>query len=156
MSTNPTTEIPAITTPQEGSESPPQRILVVESDCVLGGLHEGVLTIAGYETETAETTKEALEMLATGRFDTVVTEQDLPDSDGCELVRTLREGGSTIPVVMLSDSLATTELPGDVCREIAAALPKPVPMAEVVAAVSFALTGAATVEPPATETVGCA
>jgi two-component system KDP operon response regulator KdpE len=60
-----------------------------------------ILRGAGYEVMLAGTGKEALECIAAGRPQAVITELVLPDSYGVELCRRLR-GRSDVPVLVLS------------------------------------------------------
>jgi two-component system, OmpR family, KDP operon response regulator KdpE len=60
-----------------------------------------VLRDAGFEVDTTSTGKEALDRAAVRAPDAVIIELVLPDADGVELCRALREW-STMPVIFLS------------------------------------------------------
>ncbi len=116
------------------------RILIVDDDDIIRGLHEAVLSFAGYGTESAANGEEALVMLATDDFDLVLTDCSMPLLDGVGLIRALRAGGSRIPVMMVSGSLCNGgQLPADVRAEVAVALPKPVKTKKLLAGVAHAL-----------------
>ena len=115
------------------------RILVVDDDEAIRKLHAAMLTLEGYEVEMAEDGADALEQLADGHFDLVITDRQMPVLDGERLVLALRSSGIRIPVVMVSGSLAFSPLCAEVAREISASLSKPIRLAEVIAAVSTAL-----------------
>jgi CheY-like chemotaxis protein len=116
------------------------RILVVDDDDILRGVHEAVLSLAGYGTNSAADGEEALAILATGDFDLVLTDCNMPRMDGLGLVRAIRAAGNQIPVMMVSGSLAGEgELPPDVRREVAVALPKPVRSLDLLEGVARAL-----------------
>jgi two-component system, OmpR family, KDP operon response regulator KdpE len=66
-----------------------------------------VLRDAGFEVDTTSTGKEALDRAAVRAPDAVIIELVLPDGDGVELCRALREW-STMPVVFLSSVSAET------------------------------------------------
>ena len=119
--------------------APAPRILIVDHDVLVCGLHAAVLELSGYEVETAENGEDALTELACGHFDLVLTDRHLPILDGASLVLALRSAGSRIPVVMVSRSLAHEPLPPGVAREVSATLPKPARVAEILAAVAAAL-----------------
>jgi len=126
------------TTPDAVTSYP--RILIVDDDDVTRGLHEIVLSKAGYGTESVSNGKEALLMLATADFDLVLTDRNMPLLDGTGLIRTLRAAGCRIPVMMVSGSLAGGgELPDDVRKEVAVALPKPTSLRELLAGVARSL-----------------
>lgn len=112
--------------PATSEHIPNPRILIVDDDDIIRGLHESALNIAGYGTESVCNGEEALVMLAIAEFDLVLTDCKMPVLDGIGFVRALRSAGSQIPVMMVSGSLAgDSELPADVRDEVAVALPKP-------------------------------
>jgi len=119
--------------------APRARLLVVDDEQLIRELYARVLSLEGYEVETAEDGVEALEWLAREHFDLVMVDRQMPRLDGASLVLTLRSAGGNLPVIMISGSFATTPLPAGVTRELSAALLKPVRRAEVVAAVDAAL-----------------
>jgi CheY-like chemotaxis protein len=121
-------------------EQPEARILIVDDDDILRGVHEAILSLAGYGTDSAADGEEALAMLATGDFDLVLTDCNMPRLDGLGLVRAMRAAGYRIPVLMVSGSLAGgSELPADVRREVAVALAKPVRSLQLIEGVARAL-----------------
>jgi len=124
------------------TQSPPAprvRILVVDDDSIIAGLHAAVLELAGYEVVTSNNGEDALMQLAFNRFDLVLTDCKMPVLDGASMVLALRAAGSRIPVVMVSGSLAFSPLPPDVACEISAALAKPARCDDVLDAVARAL-----------------
>jgi two-component system, OmpR family, response regulator MprA len=134
-SSGPDAGIPGIT----HSTPPTQRILIVEDDPILLGLYGGILELDGYEVEMAENGMEALQALAAHACDLVITDCCMPRLDGIGLVRALRQAGCHVPVVMISGSLKLRPLPPDVRGEIAAALPKPVSLDDILNVVSSTL-----------------
>jgi len=115
------------------------RILIADDDEETRNLHAAILDFEGYEVRVAVNGAEALEQLSTGRFRLLLTDRQMPVMDGETLVLALRSAGMRIPVVMLSGSLADRPLHRRVAKEVAIALPKPVPAAKVLAAVFLAL-----------------
>ncbi|MEM7311223.1 MAG: response regulator transcription factor [Planctomycetota bacterium] len=88
---------------------PPTRVLLVEDD---GQLRDGLrasLSEAGYRVECAESAAEARAQLRAS-FDLVLLDLGLPDADGLELCRELREAGDRTPIVVLSARAATGQL----------------------------------------------
>jgi DNA-binding NtrC family response regulator len=118
---------------------PSQRVLIVEDDPILLGLYGGILELDGYEVEMVENGMEALQALAAHACDLVITDCAMPRLDGIGLVRALREAGCHVPVVMISGSLKLRPLPLDVRNEIAAALPKPVSLDDILNVVAHTL-----------------
>lgn len=68
----------------------PPRILVVDDEPDLRTLYELTLLREGYRVDAAATLAEAGELLAAGRFDSVITDMRLPDGLGLELLRSLQ------------------------------------------------------------------
>jgi CheY-like chemotaxis protein len=63
------------------------RILVVDDEAELADVMRQMLENAGYEVATAESGAVALELLATARFDAVISDLRMPDMDGAGLWR---------------------------------------------------------------------
>ena len=78
------------------------RILVVEDDKTLGGAMKQSLIHAGYAADLVSTVADALHVLAVERFDALVLDLGLPDRDGYEVVRYLRQHRKYLPVLILT------------------------------------------------------
>ena len=63
------------------------RVLVVDDEIELSALMRDMLEAAGYDVATAESGMVALELLATARFDAIVSDLRMPDMDGASLWR---------------------------------------------------------------------
>lgn len=78
------------------------RILIVEDNPDLAyGLRTG-LEIEGYEVQLAENGETGLERARAWRPDLVMLDLMLPGMDGYRVLKTLREGGSDVPVLILT------------------------------------------------------
>ncbi|WP_421091275.1 response regulator [Pseudochrobactrum sp. MP213Fo] len=78
------------------------RILVVEDDPVLSnGLKVG-LGLAGATVDQVMTCTDALAALAASSFDAVVLDLMLPDGSGLDVLKTMRTGKDTTPVLLLT------------------------------------------------------
>lgn len=66
------------------------QILVVDDEPDLRTLYELTLLREGYRVEAAGTVQEASQLLATRKFDVVITDMRLPDGLGMELLRSLK------------------------------------------------------------------
>jgi CheY-like chemotaxis protein len=115
-------------------------VLVVEDDDDARGLVEKVLETRGGQVKTVSSAKEALDLLARERFDVLLSDIEMPGTDGYQLLRDLRlrpssEGGS-VPAVALT-AYARTE---DRLRALRAGfqlhLAKPVHPSELVTVVA--------------------
>jgi two-component system OmpR family response regulator len=78
------------------------RVLVVEDDALLAEGLSTVLSRAGHAVVRATTGKHADVLLATEEFEFVVLDIGLPDIDGFELLRRLRQRRSTTRVLVLT------------------------------------------------------
>ena len=78
------------------------QLLVVDDEPFLRDAVAASLRFLGFEVTAAETGNEALRLTRNGRFDLVVLDVMLPDTDGFEVVRRLRADGSRIPVIFLT------------------------------------------------------
>lgn len=78
------------------------RILIVEDNPDLAyGLRTG-LEIEGYEVQLADNGETGLERARSWRPDLVMLDLMLPGMDGYRVLKTLREGGSDVPVLILT------------------------------------------------------
>jgi two-component system, OmpR family, response regulator len=78
------------------------KLLVVDDEPFLRDAVASSLRFLGFEVSTAETGAAALRMVREGRFDLVVLDVKLPDTDGFTITRRLRESGSQVPVIFLT------------------------------------------------------
>ncbi len=85
------------------------RLLVVEDDPNILELLSASLRFAGFDVATATTGSDAVAAARAGRPDLVVLDVMLPDLDGFEVIRRLRDGGVRTPVVFLTARDATDD-----------------------------------------------
>jgi two-component system, OmpR family, response regulator len=83
---------------------PPDRgqLLVVDDEPFLRDAVAASLRFLGFAVATADTGAGALRAARDGRFDLVVLDVMLPDTDGFEVVRRLRRDGCQVPVIFLT------------------------------------------------------
>lgn len=86
-------------------------VLVVEDDQPLSRLFGTILGKNGYNAHTVCTASAALHCLEQEYVDLIITDVMLPDMDGFELIRQLRESGSTLPILLVTaqETLADKE-----------------------------------------------
>jgi len=79
-------------------------ILVVDDSSTVRKFVSLSLTMQGFKVITACDGMEALEKLPTEKVDLVITDLNMPNMDGYEFIRTLREGDlyKELPVIILS------------------------------------------------------
>lgn len=78
------------------------RILVVEDEKKLAAFIKKGLTQEGFSVDVAPTGEEALQRVSDGACDLVILDVNLPDRDGFSILKSLRQMGDNIPVLMLT------------------------------------------------------
>jgi two-component system KDP operon response regulator KdpE len=86
----------------------PPRILIVDDEPNILGTLAPILRDRGYEVFTAMNGGSALETVHRERLDLIVLDLGLPDTDGIDLCRTIRDSLS-VPIVVLSARGAETD-----------------------------------------------
>ena len=121
-------ELPGATAavaPTKGQAIPPRHILVVDEDRDLCRLYADALTRPGYCVDAAEDGAAGWAALQASRYHLLITENDLPNLTGVELVRKLRAARMALPVVMAAERLPAEELVRNPSLQLAATLLKP-------------------------------
>ena len=110
------------------------RILVVDDEPDVCWILENVLRPAGYVVTTTTRGAQALELLAEEHYAAAFVDAELPDLDGLELARLIRQRSSDTAVVLISghfyqgDGAITEELHKGLCVGLVA---KPFDLEEV-------------------------
>jgi DNA-binding response OmpR family regulator len=130
---------------------PLRRILVVDDDTDIRELSASALGYSGYQVDTAEDGAAAWTALQSASYDLLITDNNMPEVSGVELLKKLRAARMEMLVIM-----ATGTLPKELCQESllrpAAVLLKPYSILELVGTVQKVLhsnegTGKATSRP---------
>ena len=77
-------------------------ILVVDDDRRMAKTLVNIFQVKGYEVEAAHSGPEALEKVAGGRFDCVLTDIKMPEVSGVELYRAIKARQPDLPVVLMT------------------------------------------------------
>jgi len=85
------------------------KVLVVDDDPALRRLLADYLNRNGYDTLLAEDTRDLRARIRRYRPHMMIMDRMLPDGDGVEACRRLREAGETIPIIMLSGRDETSD-----------------------------------------------
>jgi two-component system, OmpR family, response regulator len=78
------------------------KILVVEDDRTVGQYVKRGLEEQRYHADLVEDGMEGLRLASGGRYDLIVLDLRLPEMNGIEVLRTLRDRGNTTPVLVLT------------------------------------------------------
>jgi two-component system, NtrC family, response regulator HydG len=78
------------------------KILVIDDDATLGLMLKSFLTKQGYMVQTASSARQGYKCYKESTFDLVLIDYRLPDQTGLEFLQTLREEGTTTPVVLMT------------------------------------------------------
>ncbi len=126
-------------------ESHPPRILVVDDERAIRTLLSVSLSAHGYAVSQAENGEQSIQQVRSVRPDVIVLDLGLPDVDGTEIIRCVREWANT-PIIVLS-------VRNDEAQKIAALdagaddyLTKPFGPGELLARIRAALRRACTVD----------
>ena len=79
------------------------RILLVDNDAIVRDSLGGFLAGEGYEVTAVSRVGEAVGRLSGGRYDLVISDVSLPQRDGMDLLRHVRENHRDVPVVLVTD-----------------------------------------------------
>ncbi|MCK4723532.1 MAG: response regulator [Dehalococcoidia bacterium] len=101
------------------------RILIVDDDHRMAKTLVDILTVKGYEVEAAYSGPEALVKVKKGYFDFVLTDIKMPEMNGVELYRAIKEMKPDLPVVMMTAYSANRLVKEGLEQGILATLNKP-------------------------------
>ena len=84
--------------------APDAKILVVDDNSVNLNVASGLLCLWGITAETASSGVRAIEMVQQKQYDIVFMDHRMPEMDGTETTRKIRELGITVPIIALTAS----------------------------------------------------
>jgi EAL domain-containing protein (putative c-di-GMP-specific phosphodiesterase class I) len=82
----------------------PTRVLLVDDEAPLRRALSKLLAIDGFEVSTASNGREAIDLLAAGSFDVIVSDIRMPGMDGIAMLRAIRELDLDVPTIFLTGS----------------------------------------------------
>lgn len=86
------------------------RVLVAEDDTAIRTLLCDVLESEGYEVACVRDGEEALRIVDTFQPDLILSDVMMPNLDGVSMVARLRQRGSAVPVILMSNYLRRSPL----------------------------------------------
>ena len=89
------------------AEVPTMTIMVVDDFDVIRDLVSLILRKEGHEVLESRNGREALDLLSDNKIDMLITDLNMPEMDGIELVKTVRSrpGMGFVPIVMISSEI---------------------------------------------------
>jgi signal transduction histidine kinase/DNA-binding LacI/PurR family transcriptional regulator/DNA-binding NarL/FixJ family response regulator/HPt (histidine-containing phosphotransfer) domain-containing protein len=88
--------------------SPDTRILVVDDNTINLNVISGLLQLSNITASTATSGQEAIDMLREDRYDIVFMDHMMPEMDGVEALKHIREMGIDTPVIALTANAVTS------------------------------------------------
>ena len=118
---------------------PRPRLLVVDDEEALLRATARLMTAAGYDVTIATNGKRAVDLLAEATYDVILSDISMPELDGIQLLRSVRQKDSDVPVILMTGApdVATAVLA--VAHGAFQYLTKPVDAEDLKAAVEHAV-----------------
>lgn len=115
------------------------RILVVEDEASIRRMVMGMLSNSGYQVDAAEDGAQAWNALQVNHYDLLITDNNMPNVSGVELLQRLHATHMELPVIMATATLPSEEFARNPCLEPAATLLKPYSIAALMETVKAVL-----------------
>jgi DNA-binding NtrC family response regulator len=138
---NPDTTNWAIMASHERPKASARRILLVDDESMILQCSAMALIRAGYQVKAVDRSQAAWEALQSGRYDLLITDNQMPGMTGLELVRKVRPEQPALPVILASGGFGEAELAENAWLQPAIALPKPFTSNMLLAVVAEAMGG---------------
>lgn len=120
-----------------------QYILVVDDDLLIRQLNHEVLTYSGYQVDAADNSAAAWDTLLTRNYDLLITDNNLPQVNGVDLLKKVHATRMAMPVVLATGTFPAREFAQCPWLIPAAVLMKPYSFDELVETVQKVLRATA-------------
>ena len=117
-----------------------KKILIIDDDTYILDSFSRVLTKRGFEVETAETGKQALEKLKQGQFDVALIDVCLPDMEGTDLLEKAKKELEKTVKIMLTGHPSVKTSEKATYEGADTYIVKPIRMDELISDINFFLT----------------
>ncbi len=113
------------------------RVLLVEDDEDNRELMAALMEVVGHSVTSAATGREALDRIALGGLDVVVTDVGLPGMGGLEIARASKRAAPTVPVLLVTGYADRDDIANAArARDVDAVLVKPIDPDELTGALA--------------------
>jgi DNA-binding response OmpR family regulator len=102
-----------------------QKILIADDEEDIRQLILAILAGSGFEVDTVSDGERAWEAVRQGHYDLLIADNEMPRLTGMKLIERIRASGMSLPVVIVSGSLALELVPDHLQLQIAAIIAKP-------------------------------
>lgn len=80
----------------------PIRVAIVDDDALLAGALANLMRSAGFVAVVFSSAEQFLESRRTSAIDVLLTDYELPGTDGIRMIHMLRAGGDLIPAILMT------------------------------------------------------
>ncbi len=116
-----------------------KEIMVVDDEAGIRALLSDALEQRGYSVTLAKNGKESLKQLKSRRFDLLITDVNMPQLNGLELIRMMKKKGRKEKVILISGEPVDNSIFNKECMPVFAQLRKPFKMDKLLDTVISAL-----------------
>lgn len=120
------------------------RVLVADDDSGVRSVCRVILQSAGFDVDLVADGYAARRALEAERYDLLLTDNHMPGLSGLELIDELRAAHADLPVILMSGNTEAGELAEQTANGLAAFLPKPFAVHDLINTVQKACARAAT------------
>ena len=115
------------------------RVLLVEDEEPLRRLMKRMLDAKNFDVQEAGTAEEALRLFSKHNFDVVVSDIALPDGDGLDVLKQIRQHDMDVPVILMTGAPDVDKATEAVRYGAYRFLTKPVPTEEMLEIINYAI-----------------
>lgn len=116
-----------------------KKILVVDDESDIRDILSDVLTSEGFEVNTAENGAAALQILLKANYDLLITDLNMPQMDGIELLDRIYEKNMEVKTIIMSGFLSQINTEYAKRRRVSGRISKPFQLDELIATVEDGL-----------------
>ena len=114
-----------------------KKILIVDDEANIRDLLSRFLTDIGYQVHSAESVSEGLRLARESKPDLLISDLQLEDGDGLEMIGQIKADNADLPVILLTGVLYDSDVEKDVVgKRVTRYLAKTTPLSQIMAVVN--------------------